>query len=118
MTTVFREVPSNSWLLLFYIDGNTTVQNLSETTGQTFPDTMTPSLCNALEVLMFSRNAQYVNKQHEENDFNFGHLDGICQTLPSNHHHTLPFIPASGDAEKILKQTTSFHPQQKRVMLN
>ena len=105
MTTLFREVPSNFWLLLFYTDKNTTVQNLFETTGQTFPDTMPPSLCNALEILMFSQNAQYVSRQHQENDVNFGHLDGICQTLPSNHHHILLFIPACVNAEKILKQT-------------
>ena len=105
MTTVFREIPSNFWLLLFYTDENTTVQNLFETTGQTFPDTMPPSLCNALEILMCSQNAQYVSRQHEGNDVNLGHLDGICQTLPSNHHHTLLFIPACVDAEKTLKQT-------------
>ena len=105
MTTVFREIPSNFWLLLFYTDENATVQNLFETTGQTFPDSMPPSLYNALEILMCSQNAQYVSRQHQENDVNFGHLDGICQTLPSNHHHTLLLIPASVDAEKILKQT-------------
>ena len=105
MTTVFREIPSNFWLLLFYTDENTRVQNLFETTGQTFPDTMPPSLCKPLGILICSQNAQYVSRQHQENDVNFGHLDGICQTLPSNHHHTLLFIPACVDAEKILKQT-------------
>ena len=105
MTTVFREVPPNFWLLLFYTDENTTVQNLFETTGQTFPDTMPPSLCNALKILMCSQNAYFVSRQHQENDVNFGHLDGICQTLPSNHHHTLLFIPACVDAEKVLNET-------------
>ena len=105
MTTVFREILPNIWLLPFYTDENTTVQNLFETTGQTFPDTMPPSLCNALEILMCSQNAQYVSRQHQENDVNFGHLDGIYQTLPSNHHHPLLFIPACVGAEKILKQT-------------
>ena len=66
---------------------------------------MPPSLCKALEILMCSQNAQYVSRQHQENDVNFGHLDGICQTLPSNHHHTLLFIPACVDAEQILEQT-------------
>ena len=105
MTTVSREVPSNFWLLLFYTYENTTVQNFFKTTGQTFPDTMPPSLCNGLEILMCSQNAQYVSRQHQENDVTFGHLDGICQTLPSNHHRTLLFIPACVNAEKILKQT-------------
>ena len=105
MTTVLREVPSNFWLLLFYTDENTTVQNILETTRQIFPETMPPSLCNALEIFMCSQNAQYISRQHQENVVIFGHLDGICQTLPSNHHHTLLFIPACVDAEKILKQT-------------
>ena len=82
MTTVFREIPSNFWLLLVYTDEKTTVQNLFETTAQTFPDTRPPSLCNALEILMCSQNGQYVSRQHQENDVNFGHLVGICQTLP------------------------------------
>ena len=105
MTTLFKEIPSNFCLLLFYTDENATVQNLFETTGQTFPDTMPPSLCNALEILLCSQNAQKVSRQHQGNDVNFGHLDGICQTLPSNHHHTLLFFPACVDAEKFLKQT-------------
>ena len=41
----------------------------------------------------------------KRNDVNFGHLDGICQTLPSNHYHTLLFIPPYVDAEKMLKPT-------------
>ena len=105
MTTVFREVLSNFWLLLLYTDENTTAQNLFETTGQTFPDTMPPSLCNALEILKCPQNVQYISRQHEKVDANFGHLDGFCQTLPSNHHHSLLFIPACVNAEKFLKQT-------------
>ena len=105
MTTVFREIPSKIWLLLFYTDEITTVQNLFEITGQTFPETMPLSLCNALEILMCSQNAQYVSRQHQEKDVNLGHLDGICQTLPSNHHDTLLFTPVCVDAQKILKQT-------------
>ena len=89
MNTVFREVPSSFRSVQFYTDENTTVPNLFATTGQTIPDTMPPSLSNTLEILMCSQNAQYVSKQHQENDVNFGHLDGICQTMPSNHHHTL-----------------------------
>ena len=58
-----------------------------------------------LRALMCSQNAHYVSRQHQENDVNFGHLDGICQTLPSNHHLTLLFIPPHVDAEKMLKQT-------------
>ena len=54
---------------------------------------------------MCSQNAQYVSRQHQENEVNFGHLDGICETLPSNHHHTLLFIPDYSKAENLLKQT-------------
>ena len=67
---------------------------------------MPPSLCNALEILMCSQNAQYVSRQHQDNEVNFGHLDGICETLPSNHHHTSLFIPDYSKAENLLKQTT------------
>ena len=66
---------------------------------------MPPSLCNALKILMWSHNAQYVSRQHQENEVNFGHLDGLCETLPSNHHATLQFIPNCSKAENILKQT-------------
>ena len=105
MTSVFREVPSNFWLLLFYTDEKTAAQNLFETTGKTLPDSMPPSFCNALEILMCSQNAQYVSRQHQENEVYFGHLDGICETLPSNHHHTLLFIPDYSKAENLPKQT-------------
>ena len=105
MTTVFREVPLNFWLLLFYTDEKTAAQNLFETTAKTFPDSIPPSLCNALEIGMCSQNAQYVSRQHQENEVNFGHLDGICETLHLNHHHTLLFIPDYSKAENLLKQT-------------
>ena len=105
MNTVFREVPSSFRPVQLYTDENTTVQNLFATTGQTIPDTMPPRLSNALEILMCSQNAQYVSRQHQENDVNFGLLDGICQTMPSNHHHTLLYIPSCVNAEKLLKQT-------------
>ena len=54
---------------------------------------------------MCSQNPQYVSKQHQENKVNFGHLDGICQTLPSKNHHTLLFLPDCVKAEKLLKQS-------------
>ena len=105
MASVFREVSSNLWLLLFYTDEKTLAQNLFETTGKTFPDSMSTSLCNALEILMCSQNAQYVRGQRQENEVNFGHLDGICKTLPSNHHHTLLFFLDYSKAENLLTQT-------------
>ena len=63
MTTIFREVASNFWLLLFYTDEKTADQNLFETTGKTFLDSMPPSLCKGLEILMCSQKAQYVSRQ-------------------------------------------------------
>ena len=105
MTTVFIEVFSNFWLLLFYTGENTTVQNLFETTGQTFLDTVPRSLCNALDILMCLQNAQYVRRQHQENDVSFGYPDGICQTLPPNHDHTLLFFATCVNATKLPRQT-------------
>ena len=105
MTSVLKEIPSNFWLLLFFTHEKTATQNFFETTGKTFLESMPPSLCNALEVLRCSQNARYVSRQHQENEVNFGHLDGICETLPSNHQHTLPFIPDYSKAENLLRQT-------------
>ena len=103
--TVFREVPSNFWLLLFHTDETTTIEKLSETTRNTFPDSMPPSLCNALQILMCSHNAQYLSREHLQNEFSCGQLEEICQTMPSNHHHTLLYLPDCAEAETFLKQT-------------
>ena len=54
---------------------------------------------------MCSQNAQYVSRQHLENEVNFGHLEGINETLPSNHHQTLLFIQDYTKAENLLKQS-------------
>ena len=105
MTTVFREVPSNFWLLLFHTDETTTIENLSETTRITFPDSMPPSLCNALQILMCSHNAQYSSREHLQNEFSCGQLEEICQTISSNHHHTLLYLPDCAEAETFVKQT-------------
>ena len=99
MATVFRDVPSNFWLHLFYTDEKTASQNLSETTGKIFPGSMPPSLCIAVEILMCSQNDQNLSRQHQENGVNFGHLDEICETLPSNDHHNLLFLPEKSKAE-------------------
>ena len=104
MNNVFREVPSNFGCSHFIPMKIPQFRTFLKPRDKHFR-TMPPSLCNALEILMCSQNAQYVSRQHQEYDVNFGHLDGICQTLPSNHHHTLLFIPACVDSEKILKQT-------------
>ena len=105
MTTVFREIPSNFWLLLFYIDENTTVQNLFESTGQTFPDTIPPSLCNALEILMCSQNTQYVSRQHQENDVNLGTWTEFAKNCPQI-IIKLCYIFQLVSTRKNLKQTT------------
>ena len=91
MTTVCREFPSTFWLPFLYTDEKTAAQNVFETTEKTFSDSMPPSLCKALDFLMWSHNAQYVSTELQENKINFGHLDRICETLSSNHHHTLLF---------------------------
>ena len=106
MTTVFREVPSNFWLFLFHTDETTTIEKLSETTRNTFPDSMPPSLCNVLQILMCSHNAQYLRQKHLQNEFSCGQLEESCQTMPSNHQHTLLYhLPDCAEAETFLKQT-------------
>ena len=105
MTTVSREVPSNFWLLLFHTNETTTIEKLSETTRNTFPDSMPPSLCNALQILMCSHNTQYLSREHLQNEFSGGQSEEICQTTASNHHHTLLYLLDCVGAETFLKQT-------------
>ena len=105
MTTFFREIPSNFWLLLFHTDETTTIEKLSETTRKMFPDSMPPSLCNALKNLMCSHNAKNLSREHLQNEFSCGQLEEICQTVPSNHRHTLLYLPDCAEAETFLKQT-------------
>ena len=105
MTSVFREVPSDFWLLIFHTDETTTIEKLSDTTRFTFPDSMPPSLCNALQFLVCSHNAQYLTREHLQNEFSCGHLEEFCQAMPSNHHHTLLYLPDCAEAETFLKQT-------------
>ena len=105
MTTVFREVPVKFCLLLFHTDETNTIEKLSETTRNTFPDSMPPSLCNALQILVCSYNAQYLSQAHLQKEFSCGQLEGICQMMPSNHHHTLLYLSDCAAAETLLKQT-------------
>ena len=105
MTTVFREIPSNFWLLLFHTDETTTIEKLSETTRNTFPDPMPPSLCKVLQILVYSHNAQNLSREHLQNEFSCGQLEENCQTLPSNHHHILLYLPDCAEGETFLKQT-------------
>ena len=107
MTTVFREVPSNFWLLLFHTDKTTTIDKLSETTRNTFADSMPPSMSNALQILMCSRNAQYISREHLQKEFSCGQLKEICQTMPSNHHHTLLYLPDCAFLKQTILQVLS-----------
>ena len=106
MTTVFKQVPSNFWLLLFHTDETTTMEKLSETTWNTFPDSMSPSLCNALQILVCSHNAHFLSREHLQNKFSCGQLEGICQKMPSNHHNTLLYVPDCAEVEIFVKQKT------------
>ena len=67
---------------------------------------MPPSLCNALQILMCSHNAQYLSREHLQSEFSCGQLEEICQTMPSNHHHTLLYLPDCAEVETFLKQTS------------
>ena len=64
---------------------------------------MPPSLCKAPEISISWQYAQYVSRQHQENEVNFKHLDASCQTVPSNHHHTLLSISTRNNAEELSK---------------
>ena len=105
MTNVFREVLSNFWLLLFYTDKIPTTEQFFETTENTFPDSMPPSLCSSLEILVCSQNAQFLRKERLENELSCRQLAEICETLPSNHHHTLLYHSDCTDDATFLKQT-------------
>ena len=110
MITVFSEVPSNFWLLLFHTDETTIIEKISETTRNTFPDSMPPSLCSDLQILMCSHTAQNLGREHLQNEFSCGQLEEICQTMPSSHHHTLLYLPDCAEAETFLKQTIQVLP--------
>ena len=105
MTTVFRGFPSIFWLLPFQTDETNISGKLSETTRSTFPDSMPPSLCNALQILNCSHNAQYLSREHLQNELSCGQLEEIYKTMRSNHHHTLLYLPDCAEAEIFLKQT-------------
>ena len=66
---------------------------------------MPHSLCNALQILVCSHYAQFLSRQHLQNEFSCGKLEEICQTMSSNHHHTLIYLLDCAEAETFLKQT-------------
>ena len=80
-----------------------TTEKLSGAKGNTFPNSLPPSLYNALEILVCLLNAQYLSRDHLENDFSYRQSGGICETLPLNHLHTLLYYPGRGEA--FLEQT-------------
>ena len=51
------------------------------------------------------QNAQLFSRIHWKNEVNVRRLDGISQTLHSNHHHKLLTFPVCVNAENLIKQT-------------
>lgn len=110
MTTIFREIPSKFWLMLFY-----TETNLSNSLYETMPEMMeTPdscsmpaSLCNLLEIFVSSHDAQYIGRQHKETDCSHGQLENVCRDLSRNHYHVLLYIPNTSNIQEVLKETVT-----------
>ena len=112
MTAVFREVPWSYGCSYFYTDEHTTVQNLFGTMGQKFPDSMPPRLCSAHEILICSQKTQYVSRQQRKNYVNFGHPQGICQTLSlsSSHESSSYFANHSSLRQRGKSVEADLHP--------
>ena len=68
---------------------------------------MPTSLSNLLEILLCSHDAQYIGRQHKENECNQGELRSFCQNFPLDHHHVLLYIPNPTNIHDVLKQSVS-----------
>lgn len=103
MASVFREIPSNFWLLLYSAEESEAYSNVYEKDTLELPT----GLSKILEVLSNSHKCQFIGRVHEQEDSSNGSLDEFCQALPPNHHHLLLYLPQCTNAETLLKQTIS-----------
>ena len=103
MTSVFREIPSNFWLLLYSTEESEPYSNVYEKDTLELPT----SLSKLLEILSNSHKCQFIGKVHEQDAPGNGSLDEFCQALPPNHYHLLLYLPQCTNAETFLKQTIS-----------
>ena len=104
MTSVFREIPSNYWLLLFSTEESQIYSDVYEKDSNSKSPT---SLSKMLEILSNSHKCQFIGRIHTKEDSTNGSLDEFCEAMPTNHHHVLLYLPQSTNAETMLKQTIS-----------
>ena len=102
MTSVFREIPCNFWLLLYSTEESEAYTNVYEKDTLELPT----SLSKLLEILSNSHKCHFIGKVHEQDAPSNGSLDEFCQALPPNHYHLL-YLPQCTTAETFLKQTIS-----------
>ena len=107
MATVFREIPSKYWLILFHSENNISNTSQETETEASGAACIPTSLSNLLEILVCSHDAQYIRRQHKENDCNHGELRSFCENFPLDHHHVLLYIPNSTNIQDVLKQTVT-----------
>ena len=100
MTTVFREIPFNYWLVLFATDENRESQKEGNSE-------MPVSVAEMLETLTNSNGCQFIYRKHKNGENSDGELNDFCQSMPSNHSHILLYIPYFSGAEKLIKQSVS-----------
>ena len=103
MTSVFREIPSNFWLLLYSTEESEAYSNVYGKDTLELPT----SLSKVLEIPSNSHKCQFIGNVHEQDAPGNGSLDEFCQALPPNHYHLLLYLPQCTNAETILKQTIS-----------
>ena len=107
MTTVFREIPSNYWLLLYSTDENSEkVASGSGAQKESNPG-MPPSVAKLLEKLTSSNDCQFLYRKQSIEENSGGQLEDFCQWMPSNHYHILLYLPHSAGGEKLIKQSVS-----------
>ena len=101
MATVFREIPSKYWLILFHSENNISNTSQETETEASGAACIPTSLSNLLEILVCSHDAQYIRRQHKENDCNHGELRSFCENFPLDHHHVLLYIPNSTNIQDV-----------------
>ena len=100
MTTVFREIPSNYWLVLFATD------EYRESHKEGNSD-MSLSVAKMLKTLTNSNDCQFIYRKHINGESSNGELNDYCQSMPSNHSHILFYLNQFSGAEKLIKQSVS-----------
>ena len=101
MTTVFREIQSNYWLVLFATDEN----RESHKEGNS---DMPLSVAEMLKTLTNSNDCRFIYRKHINGENSNGELNDYCQSMPSNHSHIRFYLPQFSGAEKLIEQSVCF----------